>query len=81
MAGSIPRLSKNKGTNVPISPAIIITATSDTEMANALVTSPLYNQTKRNRKTARMIPLSVANNISLINLLLTLPLRSSLARP
>ena len=34
MAGSIPRLSKKSGINVPTRPATIITAMSDTEMAN-----------------------------------------------
>jgi len=36
MAGSIPRLFKNKGTKVPMSPATMITATNDIEMANAV---------------------------------------------
>ena len=35
IAGSIPRLSKNKGINVPTRPATIITAMSETEIANA----------------------------------------------
>ena len=36
IAGSIPLLSKNKGTKVPIKPAMIITATSEADIAIAL---------------------------------------------
>ena len=36
MAGSIPLLCKNKGINVPTIPATIITATKDTDTANAV---------------------------------------------
>ena len=48
IAGSIPLLFKNNGTNVPINPATIITTTSDTEMARAVVWS-LVNQTNKNK--------------------------------
>ena len=40
IAGSIPRLSKNNGINVPIIPAIIITAKSDIEIAEEVLKSP-----------------------------------------
>ena len=46
MAGSIPRLFKNKGTNVPIKPATIITTTSETEMAKAVFISPRRESAK-----------------------------------
>ena len=43
IAGSIPLLSRNNGTKVPISPATIITATRETEMAKAVFTLPSHN--------------------------------------
>ena len=80
IAGSMPRLFKNNGTNVPIKPATIITTISDTEIAIAVVLS-LVDQTNKNKNRAKIAPFSVANNISFINLLLTLPFTSSFAKP
>mgnify|MGYP007079438107 CR=1 FL=1 len=81
MAGSIPLLFKNNGTNVPTKPATIITATRETEIASAVSVFPWYNQTKKNKKIASITPFKAANNISFSNLLLILPFTSSLARP
>lgn len=81
IAGSIPLLSKNNGTNVPMKPATTITAISDMEIANEVGKSPFQIQVKISSKQDRINPFNNANNISFINLLLMLPLMSSLARP
>ncbi len=68
IAGSIPRLSKNKGTNVPMKPATTITAISDMEIANEVGKSPFQIQVKISSKQDRINPFNNANSISFINL-------------
>ena len=53
IAGSIPLLSRNNGTNVPIKPATIITTTNDIEIAKARLNSCFHTKTKRNRNIDR----------------------------
>ena len=55
---------------MPINPATIITTTSDTEIANAVLTLPLVTQTKRNKNKAKITPLS-ADFILACRILLT----------
>ncbi len=77
----MPRLSRNKGIKVPIIPATMITAIKDMEMARAVGRFPFQAQVNTSRITASIIPLRVANSISLTSRLLTLPFKSSFANP
>ena len=56
IAGSIPRLSKNNGTKVPIKPATMITAINEMEIANAVLKFDLVTQTNRNKNTQATFP-------------------------
>ena len=72
IAGSIPLLFKNKGINVPIIPATIITATKDKDIARATSISLRHKKMKPNKKIANIIPFKIDNKVSLNNLLLIL---------
>jgi len=67
-AGSIPNLSNNNGTNVPMSDAIIIT-----EIKAMVTIIPIINSTSKrkwlpkNKMVARINPFSKLNETSFIN--------------
>ena len=75
----MPLLCRNSGIKVPIIPATTVTVIKEMEMAREVRKLPFQSQVKNNSMDAKTVPLSRANNISLISRPVILPLRSSLA--